>query len=334
MFGSYVGGLDHNDPLYSYLREHILPQMGAHVERPSFRVFQSSCSRNVCLYLEKHSRTRVVAKFYPPKPFDAHPRTGEAEYTNLVHLRGLGFDHAPHYVVRPLGFNAGINNVVLTEYLEGEHLDTVINGAVHLGRRDRLQRKLSALAWFLASLHNRTAGDWGVNFDYAHAYMTRLIGSLVGKRGMGPEHAGELYHLRDAWRARGAMWEDRAVLVHGDATPSNFLYGRDGAVLAIDLERMQWADRVFDLGRLCGELCHFFYRGQGDPAAAEPFIGHLIWEYCRHFPHQMDAFRSVCRRVPFYMGITLLRIARNSWIDWEYRWRLVEKAKQILRATP
>jgi hypothetical protein len=32
------------------------------------------------------------------------------------------------------------------------------------------------------------------------------------------------------------------------------------------------------------------------------------------------------------MGITLLRIARNSWIDGDYRWRLIHAARQILKA--
>ena len=134
--------------------------------------------------------------------------------------------------------------------------------------------------------------------------------------------------------SQGCMWEDRAVLVHGDVTPSNFLIGRGHDVMAIDLERMQWADRVFDLGRLCGELKHFFFQAKGDPHAAEPFIGHFLWEYCCHFPDRMSAFRAITRRTPFYMGITLLRIARNSWIDQDYRWRLVQEAKQILRGLP
>jgi hypothetical protein len=68
--------------------------------------------------------------------------------------------------------------------------------------------------------------------------------------------------------------------------------------------------------------------------AAEPFIGHFLWEYCCHFPDRMSAFKSITRRTPFHMGITLLRIARNSWIDWEYRWRLVREAKVILGALP
>ena len=336
MIGRYLGHLGHHDPLYRYLRADIVPQLGVRPKNVTgFRVSQSACSRNVYLYEERSSHARLVGKFYPPKKFSGQDlRKGEIEFGNLIHLRGLGFDAPPHYVVKPLGFNPAINNVLLMEFLEGDALGQVIFAAMHLGGRERLYRKLTALAHFLATLHNRTAGDWTVNFDHSHAYMGRLAGSLIAKRGMGRDHSDELRHLGAAWRGRSEMWEDRAVLVHGDATPSNFLFGKGRTVLAIDLERMQWADRVFDLGRLCGELAHFFHQGKGDPGAAEPFIGHFLWEYCCHFPDRMSAFRAITRRIPFYMGITLLRIARNSWIDWEYRWRLVRHAKIILRALP
>ncbi|MBF0495460.1 MAG: aminoglycoside phosphotransferase family protein [Deltaproteobacteria bacterium] len=335
MIGRSLGHLDHHDPLHRYLRDHIVSQLGVGPENVEFRVFQSACSRNVYLYEEKYSNVRLVGKFYPPKSTSGqHAKTGEAEFSNLVYLRGLGFDSPPHYVVKPLGFNPALNNVLLMEFLEGDLLGTVIEEAMHQGRRERLYRKLTALAHFLATMHNRTAGDWGVNFDHSHAYMGRLIRSLFSKWGMGRDHSDELYHLRESWRNQGMMWEDRSVLVHGDATPSNFLFGKDRTVLAIDLERMQWADRVFDLGRICGELAHFFYQGKDDPGAAEPFIGHFLWEYCCHFPDRMSAFRAITRRIPFYMGITLLRIARNSWIGRDYRWRLVQKAKKILRAIP
>ena len=48
----------------------------------------------------------------------------------------------------------------------------------------------------------------------------------------------------------------------------------------------------------------------------------------------MNAFRSITRRTPFHMGITLLRIARNSSINSEYRWRLIREAKAILGVLP
>lgn len=333
---AYLGHLPHADPLHGYLQHEILPQLGVPSHALEFRVFQSACSRNVYLYEEKRSGVRLIGKFYPAHhdPLGQALRTGQTEFSNLDFLRSIGFASAPHYVVRPLGFNAGLNGLLLMEYLDGDVLGAVINDAIFLGRRGRLFRKLTALAWFLATLHGRTAKDWPVTFSDPCDYMGRLITSLTATRGLGHELAEELYALREAWRAESIMWEDRAVLVHGDVTPSNFLFGRGQYVMAIDLERMQWADRVFDLGRLCGELKHFFCQGMGDPAGAEPFIGHFLWEYCCHLPDRERAFAAITRRVPFYLGITLLRIARNSWIAPDYRWRLVEEAKQTLRALP
>jgi hypothetical protein len=336
MIGRYLGHLAQDDPLYSYMRDMVIPQLGVSSHHPVFRVFQPPNSRHVYLYEEEHSGARVIGKFHPDKRNSnlRRSQTGETEYNNLLFLRSLGFDAPPNYVVKPLGFNPAIGAALMVEYLDGELLGEVIYGAIHHSRHDRLYRKLSALAHFLASMHNRTAGDWHVNFDLSHAYMGRLLNSLIVKRGMGQEHSDELYRLREAWRYQGCMWEDRAVLVHGDVTPSNFLIGRGHNVMAIDLERMQWADRSFDLGRLCGELKHFFFQGTRDRHSAEPFIGHFLWEYCCNFPDRMTAFRAITRRTPFYMGITLLRIARNTWIDQDYRWRLVHEAKHILRALP
>ena len=310
--------------------------MGFSPQNPSFRVFQSSCSSDVYFYDEQNSGVKVVGKFHRPRRNGDHapPRTCETEYNNLLFLRSLGFDSSPHYVVKPLGFNQEIGSVLVVEHLDCSPLSTVINDAIHLGRQNRLYRKLSALANFLASLHNRTAGDSPVDFNISYNYAGRLINSLIRRRGIGPEHSVELYRLRDDWRSHRCVWEDRSVLVHGDVTPSNVLFGRGDNVMAIDLERMQWADRTFDLGRLCGELKHFFLNGAGDPYGSEPFIGHFLWEYSRSFPDQMSAFMAITRRIPFYMGITLLRIARNGWVQQHYRQRLLFQAKEILRALP
>ena len=337
MKGTYFGHLSHGDPLYGYIQGHIAPQLGFISPGAVYRVFKFTYSQAVYLYEERQGRVRIVAKFHenhhaglPLLP----QKTEEKEYSDLLYLRSLGFTSTPHYVVRPLGYNPGIGNALLLEYLEGDPLSSVINNAIFQGNCDRLYRKLAALAHFLATFHNRSAGDWRVNHEETHDYAGKLIHSLVTKWGMSPADSGELYFLRDQWRAQNCMWEDRAVLVHGDATPSNFLFGTGNHTMAIDFERMKWADRVFDLGRLCGELKHFFFQATGDAYAAEPFIGHFLWEYCCHFPDRMTAFRAITRRTIFHMGITLLRIARNSWIGWEYRWRLVREAKAILRGLP
>jgi hypothetical protein len=78
-------------------------------------------------------------------------------------------------------------------------------------------------------------------------------------------------------------------------------------------------------------LQHYFLQATGNKDSAEPFIGHFLWEYACHFPDRDRAFRSITSRLPFQMALTLLRIARNSWVAPHQRQRLVEEAKIILR---
>ena len=101
-------------------------------------------------------------------------------------------------------------------------------------------------------------------------------------------------------------------------------------VAAIDLERMKRGDRVFDVGRVAGELQHAFMRDSGDRHHAEPFIGHFLWEYSSHFPDREQTFQSVTARTPYYMALNLLRIARNGYIGQDYCSRLVKQAKRLL----
>ncbi len=334
MAATPIGYLPHEDPLYGYFQYQIAPQLGYSGPDAVWKVYRFNFSRNVFLYEEKQRGIRIVGKFFKAASNDQARKTGAAEFSNLLFLRSLGFSVPPHYVVRPLGFNPDINNLLVVEYLGGETLSRVITSAMVEGRRQRLFRKLTGLGHFFAALHNRTAGDIRVDFNETCHSMERFVQSLMKRWGLGRDHANVFQHLQERWRGRSCMWEDCGVLVHGDATPSNLLLGKGRDVMVIDLERMKWADRVFDLGRLCGELKHFFFRHTGNPWAAEPFIGHLLWEYCRHFPDQDAAFRAVTRRLPFYMAVTLLRIARNFWIDHDYRWRLIREAEHILRKDP
>ena len=128
------------------------------------------------------------------------------------------------------------------------------------------------------------------------------------------------------------MWGDRQVWLHGDATPANFLFGHGLDVAAIDLERMKRGDRMFDVGRVAGELQHAFMREGGGKRRAEPFIEHFLREYSSHFPDRQQMLESVSGRAPYYMALNLLRVARNDYIDPDYRGRLVGQAKSLLQA--
>jgi aminoglycoside phosphotransferase (APT) family kinase protein len=329
----YLGHLPPQDPLWDYLRSCILPKVGALGRSTDFRVF-SMKSAKVYLYEEKHSRALIVGKFFAAggaRSGGEGPRRMQQEFDNLELLRGFGLSSDPHCVVRPLGANIWIDSILVEEFCHGISLSAVIGGAIYHNKEDQLYAKLTALAYFLATLHNRTANGYAVDFSEDCTYLDRLVGKLRSKHFVTAGEAEEMYWLRDRWRERPRMWEDRQVLVHGDATPSNFLFGEGLNVVAIDLERMKRADRVFDVGRIAGELQHFFLQSLGNKHAAEPFIGHFFWEYACHFPDRQRAFHSITARAPFQIALTLLRISRNSWIAPTHRRRLIEEAKITLR---
>jgi aminoglycoside phosphotransferase (APT) family kinase protein len=219
----------------------------------------------------------------------------------------------------------------VAEYCDGTPLDEFLVRAIREGARDTLLQKLTALAYFLAAMHNRTANGMRVDFNTEGSYLNGITNRLRKYGYIGWRESEELYWLKDRWLEKGFMWQDQQVHVHGDLTPTNVLFGDGLWVIAVDLERMKRADRVFDVGRVCGEIKHFFMQYGGNKDLAEPFIGHFLWEYACHFPDRQRAFASITRRVPFYMGVTLLRIARNSWVNGHYRRNLVEEAKKTLR---
>jgi hypothetical protein len=333
----YVGHLPVHDPLYHYLRHDILPQMGLNNHDAKFRVFRMGGSNEVYLYEEKHSNVQVIGKFFsgnghggPHMP--EKDQRMQQEFHNLHLMRSYGLIGYPHDVVRPLGYNGWLNSLLVEEYRGGQPLSNIITDTILYRQPDKLYEKLTALAYFLATFHNRTANGLSVNFHDDCAYLDRLVRKLFKKQFISWDDVQEFSWLRDRWREQRRMWEDQQVLVHGDATPSNFLFGNGLSVIGIDLERMKRADRVFDIGRIMGELQHFFLQITGNKYAAEPFLGHFLWEYSCHFPDRASAFRSISGRVAFQMGLTLLRIARNSWISHDHRLRLIEEAKIILRS--
>ncbi len=328
----YLGHLGRNDPLYGYFCTDILPQIGNFGQEPDFRVFRFDGNRDVYLYSDQVIGVKLVGKFFRMPNADQARYAGQTEFNNLLFLRRIGLADPPFRVVRPYGFSPAVDHVLVTEYVQAESFGSIIESAIHRGKTDRFYRKLSALAAFMAYFHHRTVGDWPVDFDRVCVYFDGLIHTLQSRGFIGFDAAADFRYVKELWRNQAFMWEDRSVLVHGDPTPSNLLIGHGSDVTAIDLERMRWADRAFDLGRLCGEIKHFFFRATNDPMNAEPFIGHFLWEYARYFPDQQAAFQSITRRFPFYLGITFLRIARNDWVSSGYRKRLIQQASAILRA--
>lgn len=333
MYGEYLGRLPHGDPLYGYLKCDVFPRLGlTGGHEPEFRVFRQNASHAVYMYEERRSNLRVVGKFFGSRhgPCADGARL-EREAHHLRLLRSYGFCSELHYVADVLGVRHDLGELLVTEFCYGETLSRIIAGAVRGGGGQLLYGKLTALAYFLARMHNLTAWSRRVNFQESCDYAGRLLSALQRQRLLDAGGAGEFLRVFERWRRLPEMWSDVEVLVHGDATPANFLFGDGLHVITFDLERMRRSDRVFDTGRMAGELRHAFLLGTGDGNGAEPFIGHFLWEYACHFPDRERTFAATTSRSPFYQALTLLRIARNGYLDQSYRRRLIAEAWQCLK---
>src|SRR5262245_33308309 len=333
MKGKYVGYVAGHDPLHDFLSTIIRDRLGISEPQPAFRVFRLSGSNEVYAYEEKASGTKIICKFYGPRYADLDRAAWMArqEYEGLRTLRRYDLVGSPHHVIRPLGLDRDLNGVLAVEHYSGEEFSHAIARATQHGDDAHLYWRLKALAYFLATQHNRTANGATVDFEPECRYFDAIVGRLREAHRIGRQDIDELSGLRDRWRERPRMWQDRQVWLHGDATPANFLFGDDMDVAAIDLERMKRGDRMFDVGRVAGELQHAFMRDCGDQHGAEPFIRHFLWEYSCHFPDPEQTFKSITARAPYYMALNLLRIARNGYIGQDYGRRLVTQAKRLLQ---
>jgi aminoglycoside phosphotransferase (APT) family kinase protein len=335
MNGKYVGYVAGEDPLHSFLSKIMRDGLQVREPQMAFRVFRLCGSNEVYAYKEEFSGAKIVCKFYGTR-FRTDPDKAawmaHQEYERLETLRRYNLVGSPHHVIRPLGLSRDINGVLAVEYYSGEEFSHSIARATQHRDDAHLYWRLKALAYFLATQHNRTANGATVNFDPECRYFDTIVGRLREAHRIGRRDIDELSGLRDRWRERPQMWQDRQVWLHGDATPANFLFGHGMDVAAIDLERMKRGDRMFDVGRVAGELQHAFMRDCGDQHRAEPFIGHFLWEYSCHFPDRERTFESITARAPYYMALNLLRIARNGYIGQDYGRRLVTRAKRMLQA--
>ena len=266
--GQFKGYVSHGDPIYDFLWRVLSDQFGIRECRPAFRVFGLTGSNEVYGYEEECTGARLICKFYGNRfgsDRDKAAHLAHREYRCLETLRGYGLSGSPHHVIRPLAFERDLNCVLALEYYPGELFSHAIARAIHHGHHGHLFWRLKSLAYYLATQHNRTAdGAVGVNFDSDSSYFGKVVRSLRKRHRIGDSDADELLWLSDCWRERPRMWQDQQVWLHGDATPANFLFGSGMDTAAIDLERMKRGDRVFDIGRVAGELQHSFMSTSGD----------------------------------------------------------------------
>ncbi len=308
MANKYLGILNTDDPLYPVL----VSAVSRDGHRPVFHV-EAIRSKRVYRYTEEGRGVSVIGKFR-----SSHRDGGgdtDREFDNVRTARSLGLDSPPYYVPRPL-ISRGVTGLSLvSEYVEGEDLDSYLKKAAHDPHRSDLREALERLAGLLHKLHSRSRGGGGV-LDAIRGYGFKIVNRLREQsvlRGEEAEAAGTLFR---GWMNSGGLWQGPTALVQGDATPTNFLFTGEGSVVAVDLEMMKRTDPLFDVGMVCGELKHAFFWRNGSREASEPIIADFLRSYCRYGSEcgAGETFGAVTGRLPFFMALTELKKSETSWM--------------------
>jgi hypothetical protein len=324
--------LNPRHPFFHFLADIVYPQLGAHLEKPRFRITPLAGSHWVFLFSEETSEQRVIAKycFLPESLRNRNLALIEKEYDQMLFLRGLGFNGFPCRVARPLGNKNHLPLGLVQEWEAGRNLDYFLQQAIYQADGAPLFARLAQLAFFLAGLHRKTQNGLSVEWQPVQTYYQKVLTQL-SEEGLVSTAGVKIFSwLIDQWRKRLAGRQTLQVLVHGDATPTNFIFPSEQELVALDLERVKYSDRVWDLGMVCGEIKHAFLWRRRDGSGAEPFIRHFLRGYASFFPEPEKMFCRICRVIPFIMAATELRIARNAYLDRPYRRYLIREAKECL----
>jgi aminoglycoside phosphotransferase len=321
--------LPQGHPIALALRE-LMPAKAAWPPAAEVLLEPLPSSRRVWRFTAAGGNGAVVGKFFSAYPPATSPdRSLDREYRNYLWAASLGLAQGPGHIPRLLGRHPQTGLGLVLEGVPGPDLDLGLAQACHHGEQGQLFNRLEKLAGLLAVFHTRKIPEQPVSPEPAMRYFSKLQRQLRGLGLLTAEDERVLQEETGAWAKRLELFPDRLVLVHGDATPTNFLFP-DGRVVALDLERLGAGDRLWDLSWVAGELKHAWGCRTGYLDGAEPAIRHFFAAYLAALPGEAVPARRIFALNPFYMALAELRIARNDYLPWEHRRALVAEAGRCL----
>lgn len=327
--------------LAAFLRDDVLGRrLGMWGVRPRFRLSRLGESA-VLRCEEERTGVRLALKSYtlkltgvPGLPGSSDPQRVPVglmhrEWTNILRVRSLGLDRPPLRAVHAFATSAELGCLLVEEFVDGADLSALLGRVCEHDRDGDLDRGLTQLADFLARLHNASATGRPTGDREPLTYLDKVIRQLDERGVLRREERRELQRLRREWARSRALQDAGEVLIHGDATPTQFLFPPEKGLVVIDFERLHLADRAADLGRVAGELKHTITLHTADAWLSERYIQRFYEEYYHRAPKSGD-YHALTERARFHMGCTELRIARNPWEGYGHRRWLVQEATRCL----
>jgi aminoglycoside phosphotransferase len=318
------------DPLARALRRLSAAGLASRSAAGEVYVEPLPSSRQVLRFTFPEAGRAVVGKFFSAYPPQVSADVSLArEYDHYRRLPALGLANGRRLLPRLLGRCPDRSLGLLLEAVPGPDLDHLLLRACVHQEPAPLYLGLEKLANLLAFFHSRPVPIRPVSPDPAMAYLDKVTAQLEAVGLLSREDGSTLAQERRGWQARCLDFADRQVLIHGDATPTNFLFP-DGRAVALDLERLRVGDRLWDLSWVAGELKHAWGWRTGHPDGSEGAIRHFFRAYLAAQPPGPDLPRRLYGLNPFYMALAELRIARNPYLAWDYRRELVAEARRCL----
>jgi aminoglycoside phosphotransferase len=318
------------DPLARALRRLVGAEAGFQPPSGEVRVELLPASRQVLRFTFPASGYAVVGKFFSAYPPQASADLSLArEYDHYLRLPGLGLGNGGGLTPRLLGRWPKRSLGLLLEAVPGPDLDHLLLRACLHADPAPLFEALENLARLLAFFHSRPVPADPVTPHPALAYLDKVMAQLLEAGLLTGEDCQALARERDAWEERCQDFFDRQVLIHGDATPTNFLFP-NGRAVALDLERLRIGDRLWDLSWVAGELKHAWGWRSADFSGSEAAIRHFFRMYLTAAGLDPALTRRLFSLNPFYMALAELRIARNLYLSRDYRRELVAEARRCL----
>jgi aminoglycoside phosphotransferase len=318
------------DPLARALRRLVGAQAGFRPPAGEVRVEPLPASRQVLRFTFPAGDYAVVGKFFSAFPPRASADLSLArEYDHYRELPALGLGNGDGLTPRLLGRWPEHALGLLLEAVPGPDLDHLLIKACANGDQAPLWRGLEKLAHLLALFHSRPVPALPVSPEPALAYLDKVMAQLQEAGLLTREDRLALAGERLAWEFRLQNFFDRRVLIHGDATPTNFLFP-NGRAVALDLERLRAGDRLWDLSWVAGELKHAWGWRTSDFGGSEAAIRHFFRMYLTAAGLDPVLTHRLFSLNPFYMALAELRIARNRYLTRDYRRELVAEARRCL----
>ena len=233
-------------------------------------------SRPVFKFSTGENGAAVVGKF-----FSGHPPAGTAdrallrEFSNYRHASRWGLTNGAGWVPHLKGRHPDLRLGLLLTAVPGPDLDFWLKEACSSGNPAGLFPRLELLAGLLAHFHTRPLKPRPPASQPVFWYWRKVQGQLARQGLLNGFRERRWDEEFQAWSAFFPNFPDRQVLIHGDATPTNFLCPH-GRVVALDLEKLRLDDRLWDLSLVAAELKHAWGWRTGDFLGSEagypPFL--------------------------------------------------------------